>query len=234
MELTDVREWPERLQGLARAFGGPDRARARGDFWIILNLALAQRLRLLYGRFQRVDSDRIRDLASEKALDLVGKIDRGQWNPLESTPGELVSFLSTVARNALVDEVRGSKRVDLRPSETLDALPGEVGRDVSAQGVEREEFVAQLVSCADGLAPRSRVIWLLRVLYELSSRTIAQHPEVLLKSSHVDVILARCRDQIRKCMKARGLEASSLPPGTFAELWLRFRGPTLMMEVPDD
>src|ERR1043165_261995 len=110
MELPDVRECPERLQGLARAFAGPDRARARADFWIILNLALAQRLRIQAGRFQRVDSDTIRDLASEKALDRVRKIDSGQWNPLDSAPGELVNFLTVVARNALVDEVRGEKR----------------------------------------------------------------------------------------------------------------------------
>ena len=80
--------------------------------------------------------------------------------------------------------------------------------------------------------PQHRVVWLLRVLYEMSSKTIAEHPEVLRNPGHVDVILGRCREQIRKCMHAHGLDARELPPGTFAELWRRFRGGPVSPEVP--
>ncbi len=225
MDLVETWGWPEDLKRLVRGFAGPERARARGEFWLLLNLALAQRLRILSGRYYRIDSESLRDLAAEKALELVDKLDRGQWNPLESHAGELVSFLSTVARNALVDELRRTKRTKLDPAGMIETAPEGDGwnRDAACHGVEREEFVSQLVACAARLSAPHRIIWLLRVLHEMPSKTIAEHPEVLLKSSHVDVILSRCRDQIRQCMRARGLDAHELPPGTFAELWRRFR-----------
>ena len=68
---------------------------------------------------------------------------------------------------------------------------------------------------------------------DLPSKEIAVHPEVQLKPGHVDVILSRCRDQIRNCMGASGLEERELPPGTYAELWERLRGPATRPVVAD-
>ena len=89
--------------------------------------------------------------------------------------------------------------------------------------VKRGEYAAALCGCAERLKPRSRSIWLLRVLFELPSKQIATHPEVTLNPGHVDVILQRCRQIIRDCMQKLGYEPRDMPPGTFAELWKAFR-----------
>ena len=232
---TVARTWPVHLQDLARQLGGPDRARARGEFWVLLSVALALRLRLLSGRYYGIDRDRIRDLASEKALDLMRKLDYGSWKPLESAPGEVVNFVSTIARNALIDELRRETRGGGGPSPDLDEVsaPEEVRVEAPQHRAERREFVDRLMECAGRLRPSDRSVWLLRVLADLPSKEIAMHPDVNLKPGHVDVILSRCRDQIRDCMGASGLEERVLPPGTYAELWERLRGPAARSEVVD-
>jgi len=221
-EVSEVRgpAWPEHLQSLATDLN----SEARGRFWLLLNLALAQRLHLHSRSVGWIPRERIQDLASEKALDLVGKLDCGTWNPSASSPGELVNFISTVARNALVDELRRERGRRAVSADRRDLHhPARGNPDAPALRVERKEFVSHLVACAEGLKPRHRSVWLLRVLYEMPSKSIAGHPEVLLKASHVDMILMRCRDRIRRCMQSKGHEVPVLPPGTFADLWKAFR-----------
>ena len=70
-------------------------------------------------------------------------------------------------------------------------------------------------------------IWFLRVFYGTSSKDIALHPKISLKVSHVDVLLQRSRQTIRKCMNRRGYEPRDMPPGTFVELWKSFRPETV-------
>lgn len=225
LDATRQPAWPERLLELARCFDNPDDAEARGSFWLLLNLALNQRLRLHSRRLGPIEPERIRDLASQKAFDLVGKIDCGRWSPLDSSAGELVNFISAVARNALVDELRRSGRQQAeRFEDDLDRhRPSQWQPDAPGVSAERKEFIESLMACAERLEARHRLIWSFRVLYEMPAASIARHPDVLLKPGHVDMILGRCRDRIRKCMRSKGLDTRELPPGTFTELWKSYR-----------
>lgn len=234
MDPVDTRIWPERLICLAREMSGPARARARGEFWLLLNLALAQRLRIQARRLGPFESERVRDLAAEKALDLVTRFDSGHWDPLKWSAGELVNFVSTVARNALVDDLRRGERMVSEPVDALEPRVASGESESAASLVDRREFVSSLLDCAGRLSPRDRTVWLLRVLYDMPSRGIAGHPGVRLKAGHVDVILDRCRRQIRECMIGRGHDLRDLPPGTCSELWGRFRSGPLLPEESND
>jgi DNA-directed RNA polymerase specialized sigma24 family protein len=227
--------WAEHLLDLAAARKTSARPESRERFWVLLNLVLAQRLQLHSRTLGWIGTERIQDLASEKALDLVGKLDCGSWDPTESSPGELVSFVSTVARNALVDEYRriGRQPVDSAGVDHLHA-PAHRNADAPHLLVERKEFISHLIGCAERLKPPHRTVWLFRVLYEMPSQRIARHPEVRLKAGHVDMILSRCRNLIRRCMRSKGLDVQALPPGTFAELWKTFRLPSSIPEVAHD
>jgi RNA polymerase sigma factor (sigma-70 family) len=197
---------------------------------------MLQRLRLLSRRYPGVPADRLEDLAAEKALELVQRLDCGGWRPLDTSAGELVSFISTVARNALVDELRRERQGPATPQEQVRRMAETQGRITVAPDLqlERRKFVERLVNCADTLKAEHRTVWLFRVLYELPSKVIAAHPEVRLKASHVDVILNRCRAQILACMTAHGYAVGELPAGTFAELWARYRGETSPDEAAHD
>lgn len=184
-----------------------------------------EKLRFQSRRLGPLSRDALYDLAAEKALELMGKHDCGQWKPLERTAGELVNFISSVARNALVDDLRRAGRQAAESChETVDGREAAYrAQEAPELQAERREFIVSLVACAERLKPEHRTVWLLRVLHELPSRSIADHPEVRLKPGHVDVILGRCRAQIRTCMKSRGLDSGTLPPGTCTELWDKFR-----------
>ena len=87
---------------------------------------------------------------------------------------------------------------------------------------ESREYAAALRECAESVEPKSRRIWFYRVFYEMPSKEIAAHPKVSMKPSHIDVVLHRVRDAVRKCMSGRGYETSAMPPGTFVALWQLF------------
>lgn len=232
-EHLDIRTWPERLLELVSAIAGPAGMAARAEFWQLLNLVLVQRMRLHIRRYGPVDIDRLHDLAAEKALDLVQRLDSGQWKPREASAGELVAFVSTVARNALVDERRRERRRDEAIEEQRSVMPDgtHTGDGSPEESVDRQRFVTRMVACAGALRPPHRTVWLLRVLYDLPSKLIASHPEVGLQPGNVDVILNRCRAQIHACMTRAGFDPRELPPGTFVELWEQFRAAAPALEV---
>ena len=220
--------WPEKILELASQVEGPRKDAARDELWHLLNLTLLQYLRFLGPRMGQKDGDRLHDIASEKAINLVGKFDRGNWRPQDSTAGELVSFVTTIARNALVDERRRSRPTELELNEgTMEPEDAPRLVETPVDTVERDRFVARLISCSGRLKPEHRVVWLFRILYDMPSRVIAAHPEVGLSPGNVDVILARARDEIRRCMGVDRFERHQLPPGTFAALWHQYRAASL-------
>jgi RNA polymerase sigma factor (sigma-70 family) len=179
------------------------------------------------GSVSREDAE---DIAADKSLDLVCKIELEVWDPTKRSPSEITGYLSKVARNGLVDRLREAGRwveiatedqpewdPDLSVLETPD--DSRKPPDPPSNLLERKEFVATLRRCAEELTPRSRIVWFLRVFCQLSSREIAEHPQVSSRSSHVDVILHRARHALSECMRAKGCEPGDMPPGTFAELW---------------
>ena len=140
----------------------------------------------------------------------------------------MIAFICTVARNGLVDFLRRSGRNPIRQEENMDQFSREAS--VAAAPVEtpdalvdRERFALAMVDCAGALKPVHRRAWMFRAFLDMSSKKIADHPEIRLKASHVDVVLQRCRASLRRCMQDKGFDADTVVPGTFSELWRAFR-----------
>ncbi|MCH7548067.1 MAG: sigma-70 family RNA polymerase sigma factor [Candidatus Krumholzibacteriota bacterium] len=225
--------WPERVIELGRAWHGLEqptrRDRVLSELWLLLNAAIARYLRFHSRRYGYGSLEDLQDIASEKSLELLRRIDSRMWDPAEASPGQLCSFISTLARNGLIDHMRviGSKRVDeVEAAERGRILPGTSLRprdERTDAGSDRDQFIGAIRDCAHLLKPRTRTIWFLRVLLEMPSKDIAHHPEVNMKSSAVDMTLSRCRTVIRQCMEEKGFGADDIPPGTLAALWEQFR-----------
>jgi RNA polymerase sigma factor (sigma-70 family) len=174
----------------------------------------------------------VEDLAAEKALDLLSRIVSGEVDFSNPTSGEIVSFVSKVARNDLVDLVtRRGRRVEPKDEDRPEwDIGGETGEGVTMgtrvgpdMAVERREFAKAVRECAEKLAPRSRLVWFFRVFYSMATKDIAVHSRIRLKVGHVDVLLQRARRTIRECMGRKGFQPKDMPPGTFTELWHAFR-----------
>jgi RNA polymerase sigma factor (sigma-70 family) len=227
-------EWPIRVGHLCvelrSATSEVARNALQGELWVLLHLALHRYLAAhstKVGRFSRED---LEDVAAQKSLELLRSAECGSWEPSDRTPGEIAAYLSSVARNGLVDHARRvlksgplarNEHGELEAAADLDTF--ESRAEGPEAHVERDEFVRALKECTEVLNPKSRTIWFFRVFHDMASKEIAVHPEVGLKSSHVDVVLQRCRDTIRDCMKRKGHTTAALPPGTFVELWKCFR-----------
>lgn len=212
----------------------PSRETACGQIWLLLDSAIAEYLRFHTSRLGRVSREDLEDIAAEKSSDLLRKIESRLWDLSGRSASEICAFLSSTARNGLVDRLRESgRRVDLgaRDGSTWEQEAAALGAagcatscamsspDAADVLVERREFAGALRGCAEELDPRSRRVWFLRVFCEMPSKRIATHPQVRLEVSHVDVLLHRMRRRIRECMRRKGYEPADMPPGTFVELW---------------
>ncbi len=230
--------WPVRLRELGKEIRSPrdqsHRDRVRGDTWVLLNSSLSRYLRLHSTRMGKLSREDLEDIAAQKSLDLLRKLEVGEWDMTDRSPSEITGFLSKVARNGFVDHLReAGRRVEPTEEDRPAWDVGAAGQDgmVGAENtgelpdklVERKEFAKALRLCVDRINARSQRIWFLRAFCTMSSKEIATHPEVSLKPSHVDVIMQRAREAIRDCMHEKGYEAHDMPPGTFVELWRVFR-----------
>jgi DNA-directed RNA polymerase specialized sigma24 family protein len=106
--------WPERVIELAAEWKR-ERGRAAGDpvlgeLWQLVHAGLSRYLRMHGGSHARLTREDLRDIASEKSLELLRKLHDGTWDPGAASAGELCSFLSTLARNGLVDGLRIAER----------------------------------------------------------------------------------------------------------------------------
>jgi RNA polymerase sigma factor (sigma-70 family) len=235
---TRVPEWPARLREVSHelrsAPAGAARDRALEETWLLLESAISRYARFHSSRLGSVPREDLEDLSSQKSLDLLRRLEVGEWDMAGRTPSEITGFLSKVARNGLLDLLRERRRrVEPKESdpeqphapspEPMDRADGIVGENAPDSRVSRREFVDALRQCVARLPLRSQWIWFLRVLGGLPSREIAAHPEVSVNRAHVDVLLQRCRKAVRKCMRSRGHEPHEMPPGTFVELWQTVR-----------
>lgn len=230
--MAELPRWPARIGCLCRelrdAPGSAPRRALQAELWVLLHMALHRHLCCLAPRFGRFVREDLEDLAAQKSLELLRRAECGSWEPSDRAPGEVVAYLSNVARNGLVDYARrGRSGFAPHSNGSTPALDGpdelESECELPETCVEREEFVAALVECTGRLGPKARTIWLFRALYDMASKDIARHPEIALKPSHVDVVLQRCREAVGACMKRKGHATAPLPPGTFLELWARYR-----------
>ena len=225
--MTEVEDdphalWPDRIIRLGQALegtGAPARPALVGELWAIVHVVLLRYARGHARRMGRVTQEDLLDVVSEKASDLIARLDSRQWDPGVMTPASLRSFLSTTARNGVVDALRAGRREVL----VGDDLEPRGGRGVESAtqdvAIGVEVFVRALLGCLDALSARARRAWFLRVFYEFSSAEIARHPDVASSPGGVDAMLLRCREHVRSCMERKGLGFRDLPPGTFVRLW---------------
>jgi RNA polymerase sigma factor (sigma-70 family) len=196
----------------------------------LLSTALSHYLDIHARRHGRVSLEECEDIVAQKALDLLQRALDGAWDQTGRSAGEVARFLSTVARNGLLDCLQEQRRL---PRLNLD--PGRDGEPAVAcvhlssreedpdRQLQRKEFAGALRRCAEKLKPRSRRVWFFRVFYAMSSKEIASHPEIGMSCNHIDVILLRARKLILDCMRHKGYEPQDMLPGTFVELWTAFR-----------
>ncbi len=221
--------WPDRLRELgarlASRFSREDSGPVVGEIWILLNLALKKYVRKHGHRVGGLSADDVSDVAGEKALDLLRRIDSKSWNPAELTSAQLCGYLATIARNGVVDLHRLRRR-EVSAHDGLDvpltsgAWGGRDADEVSpTSGVDGAAYAQAISDCAAELSARARRAWYLRIFYEIGSADIARDPLVATTPAGVDAMLARCREQMRSCLAGKGFAIGPLPPGTFVRLW---------------
>ena len=229
--------WPERFRSACTQLRGDNpradaRAmqEARSNLWLDLNSILFHYLRIHGERFGGVAVEDLEDLASQKCIELMQRLESGSLNFDERDPGEILAFFSSVARNGLLHVLRKAGH-GAEPQE-IEIPDGNYGRWIGERKTfapearaESREFATAMQECAGQLEGRARLIWFFRVFYDMRSKDIAQHPEVQLKASHVDVILQRARNAVKTCMQSQGHDTASIPAGVLPRLWRAFRLP---------
>ncbi len=224
--------WPVRLREnllqLRSAEDDRSREEALTRAWDILGSVLISFLRRHGERLGPLPAEDLQDVASQKSLEIVRNVESGKWDPSSRSGGEIVAYLSNVARNGLIDRRRETGRHayslddDDAPEPTPDHAKGGTAPMMPDQKVKGREFADGLRECAGSLNVRDRRVWFFRAFLEMRSREIAEHPAVDLKPSHVDVILKRTRELLVECLGRKGLASGDVAPGTFTELWFEF------------
>jgi len=219
--------WGERLRALVLEFRAESdpvrRNRVLSELWVLANLVLQKYVRAVASTLGGVDPDEVRDIAAEKALDLVGRLDREDWSLDDYAPAQVGSFLAKMARNGVVDRLRRQSRempLTIREDGSMTVHPAVTtpvpGSEAAVLG---PEYARAILRCFADFTERARIVWFLRVFYELSSAEIARHPRVATSPAAVDTMLLRCREHLRRCMKSHGLDPTQIPAGTFTALW---------------
>ena len=221
---SDAPAWPSRLKALAAELQSPepgeDRSRQLEEAWLILTSAIMSRLRRHAARVGGAAREDMEDIAAEKSLDLIRRIESSSWSLEGRAEGEVVRFLGRTAWNGLVDWFRHTGREISFPEgdPPEDSPPPEGGPAHSESPdmpVLRNDFLMALKACVSILRPKAFKIWFFRVFYDMPSLEIARHPDIDLNRGHIDVVLQRCRLTLRECMQKRGFEAGDMPPGSF-------------------
>ncbi len=194
-----------------------ERDRALAELWFLLNAALARYVRL-HGRvYGSIDAEDARDVASEKAMAFLRALENATAETSALDPPRVCSYISVLARNGLVDALRKRGR-----DHAVAHAAGEsrvASYDSAEANVQHEEFVAAVRACVMQMTPRARSAWFMRAFLDMSSKRIANHPDVRMTPAAVDVMLMRTRRALRDCLQRKGLGAEDAPPGTFVVLW---------------
>lgn len=231
VDLQTEPQWPGRLINMCaalRSAAEAERCELRAKVWNLLRDSLFTALRREAPRHRSVAREDLEDVASAKALDLLARSERGDWDLTNRSHGEVVNYIRSTARHGLIRLAQQNGRTI-----SLDSLSATGGGDETEapewrspmpapdRFVESREFATGLVECLSRLQPRSQRIWFLRAVHEFSSREIARHPDVGVNSANVDVILMRVRAHLTDCLAVKGIDQRHLPAGTFTLLWDR-------------
>jgi DNA-directed RNA polymerase specialized sigma24 family protein len=201
---------------------------ARGQLWLILNSVIFRSANYHASRYGGVPREELEDLAAQKALDLLTRLQSGDLDLSDREPQQLMAYLSSVAEHGLMDLFRQRGRSAQPIDKSSPEGPGvTVANPAAASNPEHrvasKTYAKALRNCAGKLENRARTIWIFRALYEMTSKEISSHPEVRVKPSYIDVILQRTRDVLRECMRRHGHDTHQIPPGVAVELWRAFR-----------
>jgi RNA polymerase sigma factor (sigma-70 family) len=225
-------KWPGRFVESCRILRSDDDKtdveHARGRLWLILNSVIYRSASYHASRYGGVPREELEDIAAQKALDLLRRLQSGDLDLADREPPQLTAFLSSVAEHGLMDLFRRQGRKAQPIDECATNGPGVTVTNPAAvpnpeHSVESKAYAKALRSCAEKLENRARTIWIFRVLYEMSSKEISSHPEVRVKPGYIDVILQRARDALRECMRRQGHDTHQIPTGVVVELWRAFR-----------
>ena len=213
--------WPLELAAACtelRNAAGDRRDAPRGRLWRVLHASLFAAARSQARRVMAASAEDLEDIASAKALELLGRAEEGAWDPSGRPSHEIAGFVSRVARNGLIDLAR--RRGHEAPASSDEGAWDAPLEDTSAtpdEALAAREFVTALAACVGTLAPRSRQVWFRRVFHGVASRELASLTG--LQAAHVDVIVSRARAALRGCMEAKGFCSDDVRPGAFAALW---------------
>jgi DNA-directed RNA polymerase specialized sigma24 family protein len=216
--------WPERLLELCRDLRETgsvhERNRVQGELWLLAFAAVSRYVRF-HAQSGTVDPEDMKDIAAEKAHAFLRHAADPVW--ASEHPGQVCSYFSTLAHNGLMDHFRSRRRV-VQP-EAVDAVGESASVTASQPEIQlaRRQFVEALRDCTSELSRKARVSWFLRVMLNMSSRDIAQHPGVQMNVAAVDMMLSRARKAVTQRMREKGFEPQDIPPGTLALLWLSVR-----------
>ena len=226
--VTCTERWPGRIRALAARWRQPADARQReadlAEMWRLLNLALHRALRSQAGLHGRLDASEVVDIAADKAVDLLGQLDTGRWQPEACPEAQVAGYLVTVARNGLVDRLRRRRLEAASAAASIETttLGRRGGREEGFDPDLAEDgrrYARALVECAAALTERARRAWFLRVFCDFTAPEIAAHPEIRTSTGGADLMLHRSRRRIRKCLESKGFPVAGMPPGTFTALW---------------
>ena len=224
-----IPRWPAQLQDLVRRYDAADdetlRTQIHNRIWVLIHTCLFTYLRSHSGRLSLGTPEDISDLATEKSLDLLDRISTGKWNLSDSEPLSIVAYVSKVARNCLLDWNTARNREQAARWAVQTGFTNDANGKHPAtpqEKLERKEFAQALRECAEGLSPRSRLIWILRVFAGLATKQIAGNPRIDLKPDHVDVLMQRTRRHMCDCMQKKGFDTTTVPGGCFGEMLRSF------------
>jgi RNA polymerase sigma factor (sigma-70 family) len=207
---------------LALQCAGPEgRNAARAELWRLLHAALFAAARAQAGRVAPVSREDLEDIASGKALELLQQAEGKGWRIEGRAPHEVAGFVARVARNGLVDLARRRGREVLPPADSeawqLTVSEGVADEAGPLEITIAEEFLVGLKSCVAGLTPRSRRVWMQRVVLERPSREVAG--ALGLSVANVDVMAQRAREALTLCMAEKGHTVSGIHARAFVTLW---------------
>ncbi len=222
MESTAYTEarWPKRLRNLASGLLAGDQE-TRKNLWVVLQVAFTQYARRHAHKLGRLSREEIEDVTSEKSLHLFRNLESGKWNPVDRSDGEIMAYLSRIARNGVIDVLRQAGKIQETIPDEGESLGQEVAAEIATTGdlAQSRQFAEAIRVCSSNLKGRARAAWFMRVFLDMKSKRIGAHPRIARSPGAVDALLKRTRESMKECMEKKGFSTREIPPGTFAELW---------------
>jgi DNA-directed RNA polymerase specialized sigma24 family protein len=218
--------WPGRLTDLCeswkRTTTDRERNRLLSEMWLLLNVGLTYYIRAHGKAYGHVDPEEARDIASEKAMVFLHRLESGSDPEGPTSPARICAYVSTLARNGLVDTLRkqGRKRDFAQKFENAIATRG----SEAEANLLQDRFIQAICDCVSQLSEPARMVWFLRAFLDMPSKKISSHPSIKMSAAGVDMLLSRTRRALGSCMNQKGLNAEDAPTGTFVALWELLRG----------